>query len=500
MTNSLFPSWPTMIATDAILIALAFGGTMIVAVQWRHLKLGGAFSGIIFVLVGLWVGASLYIVDLYAMIIMPRWVGMSNAMDAMHALHLSYSWYINAASAMLVFIGLMITVVQLVRQLREIEGHTHQHRENESLLNSIFENVPVGLLIKDRNHVVERSNRTYVAWYGSDAQKMVGNRSEQVEDFQHSDDAQAMNAQEDEVFETGKTLHRQIERPFVDGQIHTVVITKFPIFDQKGEITRVGSVSVDLTERVRAEEDANSALLLAETANRAKTDFLANMSHELRTPLNSVLGFSALMNQEIFGPLGHKKYKEYAADIHDTGNHLLSVISDILDVSRIEANELEIFEERLNITELIEDCVRIVQYRADNADVILTTQIDRAFPYFLGDVVRIKQIVINLLTNAIKFTPPEGHVEAKAFIQEGATVLQVSDTGIGIAEEDMPRVLAPFQQVHTNHAHAAEGTGLGVHLSKRLAEMHGGSLSIESEVGTGTTVSIRFPAERTKTS
>jgi len=272
-------------------------------------------------------------------------------------------------------------------------------------------------------------------------------------------------------------------------------VTAFVFYRRAQSVTR-GLSSDNLALRI-ARENLRVAKEEAETANQTKTSFLANMSHELRTPLNSIIGFSELLKEQIFGRLGHENYTEYAANIHFAGRHLLDLINDILDVSKIEADELEIAEKELNMADLIRSCILIVREQADEARVILSTEISDSFPWIRGDDVRIKQIVLNLLSNSIKFTPPNGTVKTKIFTDDGAVILQISDTGIGIAEGDMPKVLAPFQQVRNNYNHSGTGTGLGVHLSQRIAELHGGTLSIESAVGKGTTVTVRFPPERT---
>ncbi|MEK9755154.1 MAG: ATP-binding protein, partial [Rhodospirillaceae bacterium] len=233
----------------------------------------------------------------------------------------------------------------------------------------------------------------------------------------------------------------------------------------------------------------------AELANRAKSEFLAHISHELRTPLNCVIGFSQILMNEMFGPLGRDSYREYAHDINTAGNHLLGLISDILDISKIEAGELEIFDAPVDIGGLLVNCLTIMRDRADAAGVTIAVEFDHDLPELLADELRLKQIVLNLLSNAIKFTPAAGQVKVAAFIDgDGGMVIRVSDTGVGIAEENLERVMAPFEQVRSAPTLTHEGTGRGLYLAKTLAEMHDGRIEIESELGKGTHVTVHLPA------
>lgn len=282
-----------------------------------------------------------------------------------------------------------------------------------------------------------------------------------------------------------------------DGQLHYLSATGKPVFDDNGDFQGYIGVGTDLTKQRKYEMQLQYAKEEAENANRAKTEFLANMSLELRTPLNSIIGFAEVLKLQMYGSLGHENYSEYAADIHGSGIHLLRLISEILDVSKIEANQFDISEEEIDLAKLIQSSMRIVRERATSAEIVLSHEISGERALVLGDEVRLKQIILNLLTNAIKFTPPRGKVKAKVFFDDGAAVLQISDTGVGISKKDMPKVLAPFQQVGVDHNLATEGTGLGVYLSKRLTELHGGTFSIQSDVGEGTTVTVKFPPERT---
>ena len=486
-----------MISVDLILLVIAVGGAIVAFANRRALKNAHASLGIFLVLTGLWTGSFLYLADLYAMTVLPPTIGQAEAMKVMRALHLEYSWYINAASAFLVFIGLFVSIMQIVRQMNLVEGHSRALAESESLLESVFQNVPVGILIKDKDSVVERPNDTYLNWYGISAAELLGKQSREIEQFQPFDDAAVMTEQENYVLETGKTLSRQVKRQFADGMDHVVNITKFPIYDRNGEINKVGSVSVDLTELVEARQRAEEARAEAESANRSKSTFLANMSHELRTPLNAILGFSEIIKTEAFGALGNPQYLEYATFINDSGRLLLDLINDLLDLSKIEAGGYELEEETIDINDLIHNCVLLVQKKAESESVKVIQKVPTRLPDVYADVRAMKQILINLLSNAIKFTEPGGTVAVRAWVgSSGDFVLQVADTGIGIALDDIPAALSPFRQATGNYKSKEEGTGLGLPLAKSLTEMHGGSLNLQSEVGVGTTVTLRFPAER----
>ena len=235
----------------------------------------------------------------------------------------------------------------------------------------------------------------------------------------------------------------------------------------------------------------------ADSANHSKSDFLALMSHELRTPLNAIIGFSEILKDEIMGPIGNAKYRDYAKDVNDSGLHLLGLINDILDLAKIESGKLELAEEDVDTTAVIHSCVTLVKELAERAGVKLVTEIPDALPALRADERKLKQVLINLVSNAVKFTPPTGTVTIRTWCRtESGYVFQVIDTGIGIALEDIPNALEPFKQVDNTLSRKHEGTGLGLPLTKSLVEMHGGSLDLQSQVGVGTTVTVRFPAER----
>ena len=265
--------------------------------------------------------------------------------------------------------------------------------------------------------------------------------------------------------------------------------------DELGRL--IGGFNAMLAQIQSRDDSLRVARRQAEEANRTKSEFLANMSHELRTPLNAILGFSEVMGNATFGPLGNPKYEEYIKDIHDSGRHLLALINDILDLSKIEAGKLELDEEDIDVAMTIRSCMVLVKERAGNGGVKLKTDIPEGLPALHADQRMLKQILVNLLSNAVKFTPPGGTVTIKTWSRsDSGYVFQVADTGIGIALEDIPKALSSFGQVDSKLARKYEGTGLGLPLTKSLVEIHGGSLDLQSDEGAGTTVTVRFPKER----
>ncbi len=234
----------------------------------------------------------------------------------------------------------------------------------------------------------------------------------------------------------------------------------------------------------------------AERANRTKSEFLANMSHELRSPLNAVIGFAEIMKDELFGAVGSVQYREYAYDIWTSGRHLLDLINDILDLSKIEAGKLDLLETRFALGATIGACIRLVSGRAQQADIAVHSTVAAEGLVLWADERKLKQVLINLLTNAIKFTKPGGRVKVAVVDADATLDIRISDTGIGMTPEEIPIALAAFGQVDSSLARKHEGTGLGLPLSKALVELHDGTLEIESEAGVGTTVTVKLPAER----
>lgn len=234
----------------------------------------------------------------------------------------------------------------------------------------------------------------------------------------------------------------------------------------------------------------------AEAASRAKTEFLANMGHELRTPLNAIIGFATILRDGTFGPLS-AKYVEYATAIADSGGHLLAVINEILDMSRAEANRLVLLEEEVEIARAVAFSIGTIEEMARRSEIDCHYDVPKDLPQFFGDAAKLRQILINLLTNAVKFTPAGGEVRVSVERDSNAGLaFRVADNGIGIPADKLPIALAPFGQVESGLNRKYDGVGLGLPLAKRLVELHGGTMEIESEPGKGTAVTARFPKER----
>jgi signal transduction histidine kinase len=274
--------------------------------------------------------------------------------------------------------------------------------------------------------------------------------------------------------------------------------TKRSFFDDHGELNGIVAVSRDMTEAKKIEMELRAAQERAEAANRAKSRFLANMSHELRTPLNAIIGFADIMRQQMFGYLGSERYSEYAMLIYDSGQLLLDLISDVLDMAKIDAGKLELNYETIDAGVMLDTCLRFLGERAEKAGLDLRVTLPARRIAFEADRRSIKQILLNLLSNAIKFTLPGGNVEASATHDGDFVVFVIRDNGIGIPASELPRLGRPFEQVAADPLLAQSGTGLGLALVRSLAERHGGSFQIESEEGKGTHVEIRLPLARAK--
>jgi two-component system cell cycle sensor histidine kinase PleC len=284
------------------------------------------------------------------------------------------------------------------------------------------------------------------------------------------------------------TIKRHEEKLMESEKRLTATVADLRNSQQKLE--RQAEEVADLAERY-AEEKTR-----AEEANQAKSSFLANMSHELRTPLNAIIGFSEIMESGMFGPLGAEKYREYCSDIHQSGQYLLDVINDILDMSKIEAGRIRLDPEEFELEPFLNEAMRVVSGRADDKRLTLTARIGRGIR-LTADHRLLKQIMLNLLSNAVKFTPEGGRITIRARAVRGWVAIAIADTGIGIPEDALARLGRPFEQVESQLTKSHQGSGLGLAIAKSLIELHQGSMRIRSTLGHGTMVMLRLPLERT---
>jgi cell cycle sensor histidine kinase DivJ len=249
----------------------------------------------------------------------------------------------------------------------------------------------------------------------------------------------------------------------------------------------------DITERKAQEGELLRARAEAESASRAKTQFLANMSHELRTPLNAVIGFSEILNRELFGALGEQRYRDYARMIHESGEHLLHVVNDILDMSKIEAGKFKLIKEPFDVGALITSCAEVMRHAAEAKRLTLLSEVPSGLPELVADRRACKQMLLNVIANAIKFTDAGGWVRISAREESGIIELVVADNGVGIAEQDLPKLGNPFVQADNAYNRGHDGAGLGLSVVKGLARLHGGRLEIASKLGQGTTAIVALP-------
>jgi PAS domain S-box-containing protein len=291
----------------------------------------------------------------------------------------------------------------------------------------------------------------------------------------------------------------QISRPASDAIWVEIRAAAIPDVDEGRHL--IALIVTDVTQRRIAEQAMLRAKNQAEHANRAKSDFLANMSHELRTPLNAILGFSEIISKQLLGPVGTVAYREYANDIYTSGTHLLNIITDILDFAKIEATALKLEESEIQLGKLLNTCVRFMSTRASQADVNMALEVAPDFPPVWADDLRLKQVVLNLLSNAIKFSPAGEIVRVRADqTADGGVEIAIVDKGCGMSPTEVDIALQPFRQIESSMVKRTEGTGLGLPLAKRLIELHGGTLMIDTKPGAGTTARARLPASRTRAS
>ena len=275
-----------------------------------------------------------------------------------------------------------------------------------------------------------------------------------------------------------------------------------PIFITLGRISseeggRFCAVLRDITHWKRIEADLREAKRVAEEASRQKSEFLARVSHEIRTPLNAIIGFAEVMIEERFGPVDHERYREYLRDIRTSGEHVVSLVNDLLDISKIEAGKLDLNFAAVPLNDLVRECISLMQPQANRAHVVLRSSLSRDVPAVVADERTLRQIVLNLLSNSVKYTGPGGQVIASTSLSEtGEALLRVRDSGAGMSEEEIARALEPFRQLSTASLGSGTGTGLGLPLTKALVEANRAALSIKSARGEGTVVTVIIPPTR----
>lgn len=286
----------------------------------------------------------------------------------------------------------------------------------------------------------------------------------------------------------------EFEQLCSDGTIRHYSVNGDPILDAENRFTGYRGTGRDITEQVHREEMLQLARREAERANRAKSEFLASMSHEFRTPLNAILGFSEIIRDEVMGSIAPPVYREYGGYVHDAGGHLLNLINNVLDLSKMEAGRFDLHLEATRLAIIIDSCRSMIYGTAESAGVTLVTDIAADLPPVMVDPLRFKQIMLNLLSNAVKFTAVGGMVSILAErAADGGVIVTVADTGIGMTAEEIEIALMPFQQIDGVLSRRYQGTGLGLSLAKRMVELHDGRLDISSEPGVGTTIRVRLP-------
>jgi PAS domain S-box-containing protein len=380
----------------------------------------------------------------------------------------------------------------VIRDITKFKESEAKLRDANHTLEAFIESSPVPIFRVDRNARVTLWNGAAERVTGWTAAEAVGNPVPYLTDGLEHERGAMLKAATD----VKRPIVREAKRRRRDGTPVDYLTYAAPLINEHKEITGIVVQLIDITKRNRGEQALREAKEAAELANRTKSEFLANMSHELRTPLNAVIGFSELILSEMLGPLGSDRYREYIRDIRQSGTHLLGLINDILDLSKIEAGKVELEEATFDPAEAISATLRIIRERAQQRHIALAAPRIEPSTKLRADERKVKQILLNLLSNAVKFTPEGGSVTVSGEWRSDGLVIAVSDTGIGIAPEDVPLALEPFRQISSAHNRSYEGTGLGLPLTKRLVELHGGTLEIDSTVGQGTTVRVQFPPQR----
>lgn len=389
-------------------------------------------------------------------------------------------------------------LLDIIAQL-DASDHSVLQRERDdavTMMSSIFEVSAVAILVTDKNGKIVKVNNSFIKTYGWPTHELYDS---DITEFISVDERPEFKKTTKDLIEDGKSTTGEIKFIRKDGMISNVLFTNAPLeLSQKRRFQVL--TMMDITLRKKMEETLRHAKTEADTANRAKSTFLANMSHELRTPLNAIIGFSDLMKDETFGALGHVKYKEYIEDINSSAQHLLQIINEVLDMSKIEAGKINIDEEEFDLVETMDSIKRMMDSKAFGRDITIKyTNESAPLPLFYADERLIRQILINLITNAIKFSNEGGTVDIwTRLTSEDCVEIGVKDYGVGIPKDKIKKAMEPFGQVSENVDSSVDrGTGLGLPLSKAMAELHNAKFLLDSTEGVGTTITITFTPGRT---
>lgn len=375
------------------------------------------------------------------------------------------------------------------RDLSEMERLSKALQIQRAQIKELMEHAPIPIFFKDTNFRFQIANEAFYAERGLAPDQVIGHSSQEV--FPNSA-GHAFVDHDRSVMEGGEPVVRELT---IGGRI--VRSCKFPVYNDNGALLGLGGVEIDITDRIRESQALTAAKTEAERANKAKSYFLAKVSHELRTPLNAVIGFGEMLQAELFGPLGDRRYHGYAQDIVNSGRHLLGLVSDILDISKIESDEMELHEENLDLSDLVRRAVTMSETARNRPSAkVYTDQVANGIRLY-GDETALQRIVMNLVGNALKFTDPEGRVDVSLTTgSNGRVALSVRDTGIGIADDQLQDVVQPFATGANPLRLGYEGAGLGLAIVKALCSAHDAAFTIQSKEGVGTVCMVLFTSSR----